>query len=266
MQPRSRTQTAPTGAVQPGESHLRPAQKRSRTNLKAEAMENQPGTIPPVPRHRTSTSIDSGVSRQGQGWPAQHYARSQEAKESTANVVAAAATRMIVNLSQAASSQGSSAEAAAVGVTVADAIAATSSSEHDGVEGFPSRSVFHLTHSSHLAAISLRRDKTLTTFVMYDAALWYLLNQANLCDMANQIADSSQGERNREAFRRWCVKSFRLVSRDDPVPWNSLSSMTPDTKGMLFDNMTKGLYAIVTADTGKGIMPPSCVYELLVKW
>ena len=222
----------------------------------------------PFGRHQGIGSSDDGAS-----WQAQMHAMSAGSRDDTATAAAAAATRMIVNLSQQAASSASrtsaaaagSAAAMAAGATLADALAEGTAEDADH-EGFPARSVFNLTHSSHLSTIAVRRDKTLTTFVMYDSALWYLLTQAGLHEMAGRVSDTSQGERNRDAFRRWCAKSFKLVRKQELSDWKTLAALRPEIVEMLFNNMTQGAFAIASTDTGKAIMPPTSMYDLLVLW
>ncbi|KDN40258.1 hypothetical protein K437DRAFT_191269 [Tilletiaria anomala UBC 951] len=259
----------------------KPVHKRSRTDMRAARNDAEPPPLPAHTRHRQSLSVDqqqlsqyfNGASMQpvenaagGGSWQAQLSAMSASSNDNTATVVAAAATKMIVNLSQQAGSSGVGSSATSTAVAnVADALKAANNAPLEEADGLPPRSIFNITHSSHLSTISLRRDKTLTTFIMYDAALWYLLSHVGRHDLAAKIGDSSQGERSRETFRRWCLKSFELIDRERIEKWKPLDSMKPELKDMLFNNASEGKYAVVSTYTGKGIIPPTSAYDLLTR-
>ncbi|KAK0553928.1 hypothetical protein OC846_002325 [Tilletia horrida] len=139
------------------------------------------------------------------------------------------------------------------------------------VEGFPSRSAFRSVHMAYLTKISFRRDKSLVTPAMYDAVAWYLLCRADGREEAiRQLGleeDTSKGEREREAFKRWCIRTFRLgpgiMPHGATLP-AQLDKQTVLERSALVATTCPGGYSIISVADGKPVAPPAQLYGVLV--
>ncbi|KAK0527689.1 hypothetical protein OC842_004783 [Tilletia horrida] len=139
------------------------------------------------------------------------------------------------------------------------------------VEGFPSRTAFRSVHMAYLTKISFRRDKSLVTPAMYDAVAWYLLCRADGREEAiRQLGleeDTSKGEREREAFKRWCIRTFRLgpgIMPHNAGLTGQLDKQTVLERSALVATTCPGGYSIISIADGKPVAPPAQLYGVLV--